>query len=64
MDCRRRNIVNESFCDTCNPEEDGKSKKEDKMESLKKGRGIYVVESVRRMYEIYEVYKRTCKIEQ
>ena len=49
IDCRKRNILYESRCDLCNKEEVGSKRKE--LEELKSGRGIYVGESSRSIYE-------------
>ena len=49
QDCRKRNIMYESSCNICNKEETGKGKKE--LERLRSGRGVYVGESSRSLYE-------------
>jgi hypothetical protein len=45
LDCRKRNILYESQCDLCN------SGKKDGKEDLRAGKGIYVGESSRSIYE-------------
>ena len=50
IDCKKRNVLYESFCTLCNPGELKRGKK-DEIAFLKEGRGIYVGESSRSMYE-------------
>ena len=50
IDCKKRNIMYESYCTVCNPEE-AKRGKMDEITFLKAGRGIYVGESARSLYE-------------
>ena len=50
IDCKKRNILYESFCTLCNPE-DKKRGKMDEISFLKAGRGVYVGESSRSLYE-------------
>ena len=50
IDCRRWNILLESRCDLCNKEEE-KEKGKGGWRYLKEGRGIYVGESSRSIYE-------------
>ena len=50
QNCRKRNILYESICNECNPEEEGKKKLE-KFESFKKQQGVYVGESARSIFE-------------
>ena len=48
-ECKRRNILYESYCMLCNPDlEDKKVMKKKKMSAI---RGVYVGESGRSMYE-------------
>ena len=49
IDCKKRNVLYESFCTLCNPGEIKRGKK-DEIAFLKEGRGIYVGESLRSMY--------------
>ena len=51
MNCRRRNIMYESRCQECNKDEDAKSKKMGEIRCLRAGKGIYVGESSRSLYE-------------
>ena len=48
QDCKKRNIVYESSCLECNPEEENKSRKSNKLSGCE---GIYVGESGRSLYE-------------
>ena len=50
IDCKRRNVLYESYCTLCNPE-DIKRGRKDEITFLKEGKGIYVGESSRSMYE-------------
>ena len=52
VDCKRRNILYESRCTLCNVEEgEKKAKTEDEISFLRAGKGIYVGESSRSLYE-------------
>ena len=46
-DCKKRNILYESSCSLCNPEQEDKKKKS----SLNNAKGVYVGESARSIYE-------------
>ena len=48
IDCKKRNVLYESKCNMCNTEEE---KSSNNISSLKAGRGIYVGESSRSLYE-------------
>ena len=50
IDCKRRSVLYESFCTLCNPGEVRKGKK-DEMTFLREGKGIYVGESSRSLFE-------------
>ena len=50
IDCRKRNILYESECTLCNTGEEKRGKKEE-LSFLKAGKGIYVGESSRSIYE-------------
>ena len=53
QNCRKRNILYESMCRVCNPEEDKgvDGKKMEKFEAFRKQPGVYVGESSRSIYE-------------
>ena len=60
QNCHKRNILYESSCTLCNPqqEEGARKKKEDKVDDLKGQRGIYVGESARSIFERAREHKQ------
>ena len=50
IDCKKRNVLYESYCTVCNPVE-VKRGKTDEITFLKEGKGVYVGESLRSLYE-------------
>ena len=50
IDCKKRNVLYESYCTLCNPGEVKRGKK-DEITFLREGNGIYVGESSRSLYE-------------
>ena len=50
IDCKKRNVLYESYCTLCNPVEVKRGKK-DEITFLKEGKGVYVGESSRSLYE-------------
>ena len=52
QNCRKSNILYESFCNICNTKDDDKNKNtEDKLEKFKKEVGVYAGEFGRSIYE-------------
>ena len=50
VNCKQRNILYESYCTECNPD-DIKQGKKDEITFLREGKGVYVGESARSLYE-------------
>ena len=48
QDCKKRNILYESSCEVCNPEEEVRARKSQKLSGRE---GVYVGESRRSLYE-------------
>ena len=46
MDCKKRNLLYESKCELCNPDQ-----KDGRKDGLRGGKGIYVGETSRSLYE-------------
>ena len=62
QNCKQRNIMYESTCEVCNPEEepkdDDKTKKLTKYEKFKEQTGVYVGETSRSIFERAEEHRR------